>query len=107
MFNESDENILGLGIGAKCIENGQSPWVDVNMQGAARELGNEVAENTSLSVLRMTQLAGEILMTVALPENVSLGGPGSNNNLPKQKDDNWNRYKNAFGMYLRRSSLKR
>ena len=107
LFSESDENILGLGIGAKCIENGQSPWVDVNMQGAARELGNEVAENTSLSVLRMTQLAGEILMTVALPENVSLGGPGSNNNLPKQKDDNWNRYKNAFGMYLRRSSLKR
>lgn len=107
MFSESDENILGLGIGAKCIENGQSPWVDVNMQGAARELGNEVAENTSLSVLRMTQLAGEILMTVALPENVFLGGPGSNNNLPKQKDDNWNRFKNAFGMYLRRSSLKR
>lgn len=107
LFSESDENILGLGIGAKCIENGQSPWVDVNMQGAARELGNEVAENTSLSVLRMTQLAGEILMTVALPENVSLGGPGSNNNLPKQKDDNWNRFKNAFGMYLRRSSLKR
>ena len=107
LFSESDENILGLGIGAKCIENGQSPWVDVNMQGAARELGNEVAENTSLSVLRMTQLAGEILMTVALPENVSLGGPGSNNNLPKQKDDNWNRFKNTFGMYLRRSSLKR
>ena len=108
LFSDSDENILGLGIGAKCIENGQSPWIDVNMQGAARELGNEVAENTSFCVLRMTQLAGEILLNIAMPKDVSLGGGGGNNDLPKKKDDEWNRFKNTFGMYLRRSSkLKR
>jgi len=107
LFSDSDENILGLGIGAKCIENGQSPWIDVNMQGAARELGNEVAENTSFCVLRMTQLAGEILLNIAMPKDVSLGGGGGNNDLPKKKDDEWNRFKNTFGMYLRSSKLKR
>ena len=107
LFSDSDENILGLGIGAKCIENGQSPWVDVNMQGAARELGSDVSENISFCVLRMTQLAGEILLNIAMPEDISLGGPGSDNSLPQKKDDEWNRFKNTFGMYLRSSRLKR
>ena len=107
LFSDSDEKVLGLGIGAKCIENGQSPWIDVNMQGAARELANEIVESTSLCVLRMTQLAGEILMNIAMPEDVSLGGPSSDNSLPQKKDDNWNRFKNTFGMYLRSSKLKR
>ena len=107
IFNDDEERILGLGIGAKCIENAQSPWMDVNMQGAARELCNEVSETTSLCILRMTQLAGEILLNIAMPEDTSLGGPGSDNSLPQKKDDEWNRFKNTFGMYLRTSKIKR
>lgn len=99
IFNEIEENILGLGMAAKCIENGQSPWIDANMEGAARELGNDVADRTSTCVLRMTQLAGEILLGIAMPEDVSLGGGGGgNNDLSKKKDDEWLRFKPAFGM---------
>ena len=76
-----------------------SPWIDTNMEGAARELADEAAEGVGKAVLRMTQLAGEILMGIAIPQDVSLGGGGgSNNDLPKKKDDEWNRYKPAFGM---------
>ena len=99
IFSDEQENILGLGIGAKCIENGMSPWIDANMEGAARELADEAAEGVGKAALRMTQLAGEILMGIAMPENISLGGGGgSNNDLPKKKDDEWNRFKPAFGM---------
>ncbi len=99
IFSDEQEKILGLGIGARCIENGMSPWIDANMEGAARELADEAAEGVGKAALRMTQLAGEILMGIAMPENISLGGGGgSNNDLPKKKDDEWNRFKPAFGM---------
>ena len=99
IFTDEQENILGLGIGAKCIENGMSPWIDANMENAARELADEAAEGVGKAALRMTQLAGEILMGIAVPQDVSLGGGGgSHNDLPKKKDDEWNRFKPAFGM---------
>ena len=99
IFSDEQENILGLGIGAKCIENGMSPWIDANMEGAARELADEATEGIGKAALRMTQLAGEILMGIAVPQDVSLGGGGgSHNDLPKKKDDEWNRFKPAFGM---------
>ena len=99
IFSDEQERILGLGIGAKCIENGMSPWIDANMEGAARELADEAAEGVGKAALRMTQLAGEILMGIAIPQDVSLGGGGgSHNDLPKKKDDEWNRFKPAFGM---------
>ena len=99
IFSDEQERILGLGIGAKCIENGMSPWIDANMEGAARELADEAAEGVGKAALRMTQLAGEILMGIAVPQDVSLGsGGGSHNDLPKKKDDEWNRFKPAFGM---------
>ena len=99
IFSDEQEQILGLGIGARCIENGMSPWIDTNMEGAARELADEAAEGVGKAALRMTQLAGEILMGIAVPQDVSLGGGGgSHNDLPKKKDDEWNRYKPAFGM---------
>ena len=89
----------GLGIGAKCIENGMSPWIDANMENAALELADEAVEGVGRAALRMTQLAGEILTGIAIPQDVSLGGGGgSHNDLPKKKDDEWNRFKPAFGM---------
>ena len=99
IFSDEQENILGLGIGAKCIENGMSPWIDANMESAARELADEAAEGVSKAALRMIQLAGEILIGIAVPQDISLGGGGgSHNDLPKKKDDEWNRFKPAFGM---------
>ena len=99
IFSDEQENILGLGIGAKCIENGMSPWIDANMENAALELADEAVEGVGRAALRMTQLAGEILTGIAIPQDVSLGGGGgSHNDLPKKKDDEWNRFKPAFGM---------
>lgn len=102
IFSDEQECILGLGIGAKCIENGMSPWIDANMESAARELADEAAEGVSKAALRMTQLAGEILIGIAVPQDISLGGGGgSHNDLPKKKDDEWNRFKATFGMRQR------
>ena len=108
IFSDEQERILGLGIGAKCIENGMSPWIDANMEGAARELADEAAEGVSKATLRMTQLAGEILMGIAIPQDISLGGGGgSHNDLPKKKDDEWDRFKPAFGMKPRSRGCRR
>ena len=108
IFSDEQEHILGLGIGARCIENGMSPWIDANMEGAARELADEAAEGIGKAALRMTQLAGEILIGIAVPQDVSLGGGGgSHNDLPKKKDDEWNRFKPAFGMKPAGNRLRR
>ena len=108
IFSDEQEHILGLGIGARCIENGMSPWIDENMEEAACELAEEAAEGVGKAALRMTQLAGEILIGIAVPEDVSLGGGGgSHNDLPKKKDDDWNRFKSAFGMKPAGNRLRR
>lgn len=108
IFSDEQEHILGLGIGARCIENGMSPWIDENMEEVACELAEEVAEGVGKAALRMTQLAGEILIGIAVPEDVSLGGGGgSHNDLPKKKEDDWNRFKSAFGMKPAGNRLRR
>ena len=92
---EQEHKILP-GIAARCIENEKPVFNSENFEGAAQELAAEVGERVDFATKRMTQLAGEFLLSIAMPEDRSLGGPGSNNDLPRKKDDEWNRFKNTY-----------
>ena len=91
IFSEDQEDKLMRGIMAKCIEDAKPVFNEVNLIGTAQELAVEVGERVEHTTLRLTQLVGETLMHMALPEDRSLGGPGSNNDLSRKKDDEMNR----------------
>lgn len=91
IFSEDQEDKLMRGIMAKCIEDAKPVFNEVNLIGTAQELAVEVGERVEHTSLRLTQLVGETLMHMALPEDRSLGGPGSNNDLSRKKDDEMNR----------------
>lgn len=111
VFSSDEENILGSGIIAKCIEDEKTPFINVNLEGAARELAAEITGDIEWTALRMTQLVGEMLLDIAIPQDLSFGGGGggggNNNDLPDKKDNEWDRAKHTFGMHLARSRMKR
>ena len=76
---------------AKCIEDAKPVFNEVNLIGTAQELAVEVGERVEHTSLRLTQLVGESLMHMALPEDRSLGGGSGNNDLSHKKDDEMNR----------------
>ena len=92
LFSEDQEDKLMKGIMAKCIEDAKPVFNEVNLIGTAQELAVEVGERVEHTSLRLTQLVGETLMHMSLPEDRSLGGGGGgNNDLSRQKDDEMNR----------------
>lgn len=96
LLSVEQENKILPGIAAKCIEDAKPVYNSENFEGAAQELAAEVGERIDFATKRMTQLAGEFLLSIAMPEDRSLGGPDSNNDLPHKKDDEWNRFKNTY-----------
>ena len=96
LLSVEQENKILPGIAARCIEDAKPVYNSENFEGAAQELAAEVGERIDFATKRMTQLAGEFLLSIAMPEDRSLGGPGSNNDLPHKKDDEWNRFKNTY-----------
>lgn len=96
LLSVDQEDKILPGIAARCIENEKPVFNNENLEGAAQELAAEVGERVETATKRMTQLAGEFLLSIAMPEDRSLGGPGSNNDLPRKKDDEWGRFKNTY-----------
>lgn len=96
LFSAEQEGKILPGIAARCIEDAKPVFSRENLEGAAQELAAEVGERVETATKRMTQLAGEFLLSIAMPEDRSLGGPGSNNDLPRKKDDEWGRFKNTY-----------
>jgi hypothetical protein len=96
LFSAEQEGKIFPGIAARCIEDAKPVFNEVNLIGTAQELAVEVGERIEHTTLRLTQLVGETLMHMALPEDRSLGGPDSNNDLSRKKDDEWDRFKNTY-----------
>ena len=96
LLSVEQENKILPGIAARCIEDAKPVYNSENFEGAAQELAAEVGERIDFATKRMTQLAGEFLLSITMPEDRSLGGPDSNNDLPHKKDDEWNRFKNTY-----------
>ena len=96
LLSVEQENKILPGIAARCIEDAKPVNNSENFEGAAQELAAEVGERIDFATKRMTQLAGEFLLSITMPEDRSLGGPDSNNDLPHKKDDEWNRFKNTY-----------
>ena len=97
-FSDIQENDLIRGIFARTIDSDLSPYEQNNLETSAKSLVNDitdVATRVDLAVTRVIQLVG----TIAMPEDVSVGGPSSDNSLPnKKRDDEWDRLKSAFDM---------
>lgn len=96
LLSDEQEGKIFPGIAARCIEDAKPVFNEVNLIGTAQELAVEVGERIEHTTLRLTQLVGETLMHMALPEDRSLGGPDSNNDLSRKKDDEWERFKNTY-----------
>ena len=91
------KEIIGNGAAAKSIENGESPFINVNLVSAAQELSEGLELSASQLAAIATTAAGA-LVDMVIPPNVPVsgGGGGGNNDLPKQKDDWWDKWKPAF-----------
>ena len=106
MYEDTKETIIN-GAAAKAVENGNSPFINVNLEGAVQEL-MEGLNMTGGQISSVMTTVAESLVGMMIPPDmpVSAGG-GGNNDLPKQKDDWWNAWKNAFGMKLKKSTFHR
>ena len=106
MYVDMKEAIIN-GAAAKAVENGNSPFINVNLQGAVQEL-MEGLSMTGGQISSVMTTVGDSLVGMIIPPDMPVSaGPGSNTDLPKQKDDWWNAWKNAFGMKLKKSSFHR
>lgn len=97
---EDMKEIIDNGAAAQAIENGTSPFVDVNLKGAVQELAEGMGLSESQISRLMTSTASALVGMAIPPDMPVSAGPGSNTDLPKQKDDWWNGWKNAYGMKL-------
>lgn len=97
LFDAEQEHILRPGIVARSIDMGLDSFDRKNLVEAARDIADmagEVGGRANLAVTRIVQLVGEM----AMPQDVSVGGPGSNNDLTNKKDDDWDLWKkHGFG----------
>ncbi len=106
MYVDMKEAIIN-GAAAKAVENGNSPFINVNLQGAVQEL-MEGLSMTGGQISSVMTTVGDSLVGMIIPPDMPVSaGPGSNTDLPKQKDDWWNAWKNAFGMKLKKSTFHR
>lgn len=97
---------IANGAAAHCIEHGNSPFIAVNLEAAVQELFEGLNLN-SHQVSQLMDAAAGALVDMMIPPNVPVsGGGGGNNDLPKQKDDWWDKWKNAFGNKLASSRKK-
>ena len=100
------KEVVGNGAAAHCIEHGNSPFIAVNLEAAVQELTEGLNLN-SHQVSQLMDAAAGALVDMVIPPNVPVsGGGGGNNDLPKQKDDWWDKWKNAFGNKLASSRKK-
>ena len=106
MYVDMKEAIIN-GAAAKAVENGNSPFINVNLQGAVQEL-MEGLSMTGGQISSVMTTVGDSLVGMIIPPDMPVSaGPGSNTDLPKQKDDWWNAWKNAFGMKLKKNTFHR
>ena len=103
------ENFLPEAIAAKAINDGQqqSDWRSYDgLEQAAASLVAMVEMSAEKATVVMEGMMEAISdMVVPEPTQSSAGGP-SNNDLPKQKDDDWNWWKKGF-TNKQRKGLKR
>lgn len=101
--DEKEIGVMGKGIVARCIENGKDSFNVKNLEDVARTIADEVGISRTGTVIALiiSDVVNAYLEGLATHAG---GGGGSNNDLPKNKDDQWDRWKNLFGMHPPRKS---
>lgn len=104
-FIEDDKEIgvMGKGIVARCIENGKDSFNVKNLEDAARTIADEIGLSRTGTIISLiiSDVVNVYLEGIATHAG---GGGGGNNDLPKNKDDQWDRWKSLFGMHPPRRS---
>lgn len=104
-FIEDDKEIgvMGKGIVARCIDDGKDSFDVKNLEDTARTFADELGLSRTGTVISIiiSDVVNAYLDGLATHAG---GGGGTNNDLPKNKDEQWNRWKNLFGMHPPRRS---
>lgn len=104
-FIEDDKEIgvMGKGIVARCIDDGKDSFNVKNLEDTARTFADELGLSRTGTVISIiiSDVVNAYLEGLATHAG---GGGGSNNDLHKNKDDQWDRWKNLFGMHPPRRS---
>ena len=105
------EDVLPEAIAAKAIYDGhqQSDWRSMEgIQDAAQSLADMVemsAEKATIVMEGMMAAIGDMVFPPVTPSGAG-GGPG-NTDLPKQKDDDWDKWKKNGFTNKQRNGIKR
>lgn len=104
-FIDDDKEIviMSRGIVARCIDDGKDSFIVKNLEDAARTIADEVGISRTGTVIALIISDVVNAYLEGLATHVG-GGGGSNNDLSKNKDDQWDRWKNLFGMHPPRRS---
>lgn len=98
VITQSFNEVIGNGAAAMSIERGDSPFINVNLEGAAQELVQDIELSArQLSIVMIT--AASALIDMAMPHDLPSGGGGGAQDTggwSDDKDDWWDKWKNAF-----------
>lgn len=112
LFDDKQIENIHQGIIAQTIDSGSDSSIKGNLEKGARELVDSAVSELekysariNTATMRIVQVVGEMV----IPQDISVGGASSNNDLPKKKDDEWDRWKRSFfGMHpARRRGIRR
>ena len=102
IFTENEMLEISKGIVARSIENGWNSFNMVNLEKSLKEFHDEMNlmpfSKDLVEVDTRRDILGVYVAGLLASLQQSGGGGISNNNLPKNKDDQWNLWKALFGM---------
>ena len=101
--DDKEIGVMSKGIVARCIDDGKDSFNVKNLEDTARTFADEIGISRTGTVITIiiSDIVNAYLEGLAVHAG---GGGGTNNDLPKNKDDQWNRWKNLFGMHPPRRS---
>lgn len=101
--DDKEIGVMGKGIVARCIDDRKDSFNVKNLEDTARTFADEIGISRTGTVITIiiSNIVNAYLEGLAVHAG---GGGGTNNDLPKNKDDQWDRWKNLFGMHPPRKS---
>ncbi len=103
IFTENEIHNIGKGIVARCLENGWNSFNMLNLENSLKMFRDEMnlmpfTKETVVIDANRDILGTYVAGLLAALQSSGVGVGSSNNDLPKDKDDQWNLWKAMFDM---------
>ena len=107
-FTDNDILSISMGIVARAIERGKNCFNEINLKSVMTDFREEldlipVIQRQVISDIRQVVFTNYLNVLLEAMQQTGLAG-GPNNDLPRDKDDQWNLWKAYFGMMPPRQS---